>query len=60
MNSDSLNMVSKLGDGHMLCTFFLSEPQLKTTVYALTYFFQIIFSANINTSLKKSHQLQKN
>ena len=33
MNSDSLNMVSRLGEGHMPCTFFLSEPQLKTTVY---------------------------
>ena len=32
MNSDSLNMVSRLGEGHMPCTFFLSEPQLKTTV----------------------------
>ena len=35
MNSDSLNMVSRLGEGHMPCTFFLSEPQLKTTVYQL-------------------------
>ena len=26
-------MVSRLGEGHMPCTFFLSEPQLKTTVY---------------------------
>ena len=25
-------MVSRLGEGHMPCTFFLSEPQLKTTV----------------------------
>ena len=33
MNSDSLNMVSRLGEGHMPCTFFLSEPQLKTTVW---------------------------
>ena len=33
MNSDSLNMVSRLGEGHMPCTFFLSEPQLKTTVF---------------------------
>ena len=32
MNSDSLNMVSRLGEGHMPCTFFLSEPQLKITV----------------------------
>ena len=32
MNSDSLNMVSRLGEGHMPGTFFLSEPQLKTTV----------------------------
>ena len=32
MNSDSLNMVSSLGEGHMPCTFFLSEPQLKPTV----------------------------
>ena len=32
MNSDSLNMVSRLGEGHMPWTFFLSEPQLKTTV----------------------------
>ena len=32
MNSDSLNMVSRLGEGHMPCNFFLSEPQLKTTV----------------------------
>ena len=32
MNSDSLNMVSRLGEGHMSCNFFLSEPQLKTTV----------------------------
>ena len=32
MNSDSLNMVSRLGEGHMPCIFFLSEPQLKTTV----------------------------
>ena len=32
MNYDSLNMVSRLGEGHMPCTFFLSEPQLKTTV----------------------------
>ena len=32
MNSDSLNMVSRLGEGHMLGTFFLSEPQLKSTV----------------------------
>ena len=32
MNSDSLNMVSRLGEGHMPCTFFLSEPQLKTEV----------------------------
>ena len=32
MNSDSLNMASRLGDGHMPCNFFLSEPQLKTTV----------------------------
>ena len=32
MNSDSLNMVSRLGEGHMPCSFFLSEPQLKTTV----------------------------
>ena len=31
MNSDSLNMVSRLGEGHMSGTFFLSEPQLKTT-----------------------------
>ena len=27
MNSDSLNMVSRLGEGHMPWTFFLSEPQ---------------------------------
>ena len=32
MNSDSLNMVSRLGEGHMPCNLFLSEPQLKTTV----------------------------
>ena len=32
MNSDSLNLVSRLGEGHMPGTFFLSEPQLKTTV----------------------------
>ena len=32
MNSDSLDMVSRLGEGHMPCNFFLSEPQLKTTV----------------------------
>ena len=32
MNSDSLNMVSRLGEGHMPGTFFVSEPQLKTTV----------------------------
>ena len=32
MNSDSLNMVSRLGEGHMPGSFFLSEPQLKTTV----------------------------
>ena len=32
MNSASLNMVSRLGEDHMPCTFFLSEPQLKTTV----------------------------
>ena len=32
MNSDSLNVVSRLGEGHMPGTFFLSEPQLKTTV----------------------------
>ena len=32
MNSDSVNMVSRLGEGHMPCSFFLSEPQLKTTV----------------------------
>ena len=32
MNSDSLNMVSRLGEGHTWGTFFLSEPQLKTTV----------------------------
>ena len=32
MNSESLNMVLRLGEGHMPCTFFLSEPQLKTTV----------------------------
>ena len=32
MNSDSLNMVSRLGKGHMPCNFFLSDPQLKTTV----------------------------
>ena len=39
MNSDSLNMVSRLGEGHMPCNFFLSEPQLKTTVlYANSYF----------------------
>ena len=25
-------MVSRLSEGHMPCTFFLSEPQLKTTV----------------------------
>ena len=25
-------MVSRLGEGHMPCNFFLSEPQLKTTV----------------------------
>ena len=37
MNSDSLNMVSRLGEGHMPCTFFLSEPQLKTTVHCSTY-----------------------
>ena len=35
MNSDSLNMVSRLGEGHMPCNFFLSEPQLKTTVIML-------------------------
>ena len=32
MNSDSLNMVSRLGEGHIPGTFFLSEPQLKTAV----------------------------
>ena len=32
MNSDSLNIVSRLGEGHMPWTFFLSEPKLKTTV----------------------------
>ena len=32
MNSDSLKMVSRLGEGHMPGSFFLSEPQLKTTV----------------------------
>ena len=36
MNSDSLNMVSRLGEGHMPWTFFLSEPQLKTTVREYT------------------------
>ena len=35
MNSDSLNMVSRLGEGHMPGTFFLSEPQLKTTVHCV-------------------------
>ena len=35
MNSDSLNMVSRLGEGHMSGTFFLSEPQLKTTVLSI-------------------------
>ena len=45
MNSDSLNMVSRLGEGHMPCTFFLSEPQLKTTViyareFLVTRFFK--------------------
>ena len=25
-------MVLRLGEGHMPCNFFLSEPQLKTTV----------------------------
>ena len=38
MNSDSLNMVSRLGEGHMPCTFFLSEPQLKTTVRARLWY----------------------
>ena len=38
MNSDSLNMVSRLGEGHMPWTFFLSEPQLKTTVYDVNSF----------------------
>ena len=33
MNSDSLNMVSRLSEGHMPGTFFLSEPQLKATVW---------------------------
>ena len=28
-------MASRLGEGHMPCTFFLSEPQLKTTVNLL-------------------------
>ena len=37
MNSDSLNMVSRLGEGHMPRTFFLSEPQLKTTVLSDYY-----------------------
>ena len=37
MNSDSLNMVSRLGEGHMPCNFFLSEPQLKTTVINIGY-----------------------
>ena len=36
MNSDSLNMVSRMGEGHIPCTFFLSEPQLKTTVVSTT------------------------
>ena len=38
MNSDSLNMVSRLGEGHMPYTFFLSEPQLKTTVITVFCF----------------------
>ena len=32
MISNSLNMVLRLGEGQMPWTFFLSEPQLKTTV----------------------------
>ena len=30
-------MVSRLGEGHMPGTFFLSEPQLKTTVRRFLY-----------------------
>ena len=40
MNSDSLNMVSRLGEGHMPWSFFLSEPQLKTTVTVTLHIFK--------------------
>ena len=47
MNSDSLNIVSRLGEGHLPCTFFLSEPQLKTTVcsgFETESLFSFVFS----------------
>ena len=55
MNSDSLNMVSRLGEGHMPCTFFLSEPQLKTTVVC-TKVWQLLFQ----DSGKTIHSAEKN
>ena len=45
MNSDSLNMVSRLGEGHMPWSFFLSEPQLKTTVSGICRYL-LLFNRN--------------
>ena len=49
MNSDSLNMVSRLGKGHMPCTFFLSEPQLKTTGMPMV----VILSKGLTNTVSK-------
>ena len=70
MNSDSLNMVSRLGEGHMPCTFFLSELQLKTTVLGgnrfeppcMYYTIEIPFLhiSYINSKLGKNEEIQTN
>ena len=52
MNSDSLNVVSRLGEGHMPGTFFLSEPQLKTTVYCIKWFIMQVFMYIKNSEKK--------
>ena len=60
MNSDSLNMVSRLGEGHMPGTFFLSEPQLKTTVWdydANTVTFNILLTLDYLISQLWAHSL---
>ena len=57
MNSDSLNMVSRLGEGHMPRTFFLSEPQLKTTVL---YCEESLVSSNLNSKQLRFHGVRPN